>query len=119
MVESTINMLIRWTALISSGKLEIDVEREITSTAGEIIAKTSFGIKKLRAVHYTLFKSNRCVGVPYSEFMYPMKTLEAKRLGKEIDSLSLSLIIARKNSVGQDDDDDVSSKQNMLGLFLA
>ncbi|KAM7499660.1 hypothetical protein LguiA_024074 [Lonicera macranthoides] len=134
MVESATNMLNRWTALISSGKPEIDVDREITSTAGEIIAKTSFGIntengknvlEKLRAVHLSLFKSNRCVGVPYSEFMYPMKTLEAKKLGKEIDSLFLSLInIAQKNSVGQGDDDDdddgdVSSKQNMLGLLLA
>ncbi|THG21738.1 hypothetical protein TEA_000980 [Camellia sinensis var. sinensis] len=76
MVESTTNMLDRWTSLISSGNPEIDVEREITNTAGEIIAKTSFGMNygtgskvfdKLRAMQSTLFQSNRFVGVPFGK----------------------------------------------------
>ncbi|CAK9169505.1 unnamed protein product [Ilex paraguariensis] len=73
-VESTTNMLDRWTALITSGKPEIDVETEITSTAGEIIAKTSFGMsyekgkevfEKLRAMQMALFKYTRYVDVPF------------------------------------------------------
>ncbi|MCD9645539.1 hypothetical protein HAX54_034537 [Datura stramonium] len=44
MSESATHMLDRWAALINSGNPEIDVESEIISTAGEIIAKTSFGI---------------------------------------------------------------------------
>ncbi|KAJ6386457.1 hypothetical protein OIU78_016377 [Salix suchowensis] len=71
MVESTSRMLDKWTALINSGNHEIDVEREITATAGEIIARASFGMsyengskvfEKLRAMQITLFKSNRYVG---------------------------------------------------------
>ncbi|KAA8539924.1 hypothetical protein F0562_026616 [Nyssa sinensis] len=122
MVESTTNMLDRWTALISSGKPEIDIEREITSTAGEIIAKTSFGIsyengrkvfEKLKAMQLTLFKSNRSVGVPFGKFMHPQKTLEAQRLGKEINALLLSTITARKKLK------DGAPQTDLLGLLLA
>ncbi|CAK7337306.1 unnamed protein product [Dovyalis caffra] len=121
MVESTTKMLDKWTALINSGNQEIDVERAITSTAGEIIAKTSFGIsyengskvfEKLRAMQITLFKSNRYVGVPFSKLMCPKKTLEAKKLGKEIDALLLSIITARKNS------NDGFPQNDLLGLLL-
>ncbi|KAK3017612.1 hypothetical protein RJ639_004846 [Escallonia herrerae] len=122
MVESTTNMLDRWASLIDSGKQEIDIEREITTTTGEIIAKTSFGLsyedgkrvfEKLRAMQLTLFKSNRYVGVPFSKFMYPKQNLEANKLGQEIDALLLSIITARKNSSsGQ-------TEQNLLGLLLA
>jgi cytochrome P450 len=128
MVESTTNMLDRWTAFVSSGRLELDVEREITNTAGEIIAKTSFGInsetgrnalEKLRAIQQTLFRSNRCVGVPYNEFMYPMKTLEARRLGKGIDALFLSLINERRNLMSSTKDDDNKPHQNLLDVLLA
>lgn len=114
-------MLDKWTALVNSGKQEIDVEAEITATAGEIIAKTSFGIgyenwrkvfEKLRAMQITLFKSNRYVGVPFSKFLCPKKTLEAKKLGQEIDALLLSIITARKDSKNG------SPQRDLLGLLL-
>lgn len=37
-------MLDHWTTLINNGKQEIDFVTEIVRTAGEIIARTSFGI---------------------------------------------------------------------------
>ncbi|KAG5234589.1 cytokinin hydroxylase [Salix suchowensis] len=107
MVESTTRMLDKWTALINSGNHEIDVEREITATAGEIIARASFGMsyengskvfEKLRAMQITLFKSNRYVGVPFSKLISPKKTMEAKKLGNEIDALLSSIIKAHKSS---------------------
>ncbi|XP_057466716.1 cytokinin hydroxylase-like [Actinidia eriantha] len=122
MVESTTNMLDRWNALINSGSPEIDVEREITSTAGEIIAKTSFGIsyengrivlEKLRAMQVTLFQSNRFVGVPFSKYMNPRKTLEAKKLGNDIDALLELIITARRKSVEQ------VPQKDLLGLLMA
>jgi cytochrome P450 len=122
MVESTTNMLDNWTTLINSGKPEIDVEKEITTTAGEIIAKTSFGIsyqsgqlvlQKLRALQMTLFMSNRFVGVPFSKFFFPKRTLEAKRLGKEIDQLFLSIITDRKKSMKAG-----KPSHDLLGLLL-
>ncbi|KAJ6761360.1 CYTOCHROME P450 FAMILY 72 PROTEIN [Salix purpurea] len=121
MVESTTKMLDKWAALINSGSREIDVEREITATAGEIIAKTSFGIsyengrkvfEKLRAMQITLFKSNRYVGVPFSKLMCPGKTLEAKKLGKEIDAILLTIVRARKSS------NDRCGQKDLLGLLL-
>eukprot|EP00257_Ricinus_communis_P002482 XP_002513695.2 cytochrome P450 714C2 [Ricinus communis] len=122
MVESTTNMLDKWGDLINSGYEEIDVEREIIATAGEIIAKTSFGIgyesgrqvfEKLRAMQITLFKTNRYVGVPFSKFLCPKQTLEAKNLGKEIDDLLLSIITDRKRSNGG------HIQKDLLGLLLA
>ncbi|XP_050251755.1 cytokinin hydroxylase-like [Quercus robur] len=121
MVESATNMLDNWTTFINSGKPEIDAEREIIKTAGEIIAKTSFGVsyktvqnvlEKLRALQVTLFKSNRFVGVPFSKFFCPKKTLEAKRLGKEIDQLFLSIINDRKKSIKG------KTPQDLLGILL-
>ncbi|KAB5532465.1 hypothetical protein DKX38_019135 [Salix brachista] len=121
MVESTTRMLDKWTALINSGNHEIDVEREITATAGEIIARASFGMsyengskvfEKLRAMQITLFKSNRYVGVPFSKLISPKKTMEAKKLGNEIDALLSSIIKAHTNS------NDGSSQKDLLGLLL-
>ena len=126
-VDSTTKMLDNWDTLISSGNAEIDVEREITSTAGEVIAKTSFGIsyesgrlvyEKLKALQVTLFKSNRFVGVPFSKFLCPNKTLEANKLGKEIDSLFFSIVAARKESTkGYPQDDLLGSllKESQVG----
>uniref|UniRef100_A0A803PQF9 Cytochrome P450 n=1 Tax=Cannabis sativa TaxID=3483 RepID=A0A803PQF9_CANSA len=96
-VESATKMLDGWATQISSGNPEIDVEREVITTAGEVIAKTSFGIsyesgrlvlEKLRALQTTLFKTNRFVGVPFAKFLCPNKSLEANKLGKEIDESS-------------------------------
>ncbi|KAK8486628.1 hypothetical protein V6N12_033680 [Hibiscus sabdariffa] len=122
MVEPATKMLDRWATLINSGKPEIDVEREITTMAGEIIARTSFGLsyrngsrvfEKLRAMQITLFNSNRYVGVPFSKWMCPTKNLEAKRLGKEIDQLLLSIIDARKSCW-----DGSSPQKDLLGLLM-
>ncbi|OWM75611.1 hypothetical protein CDL15_Pgr021776 [Punica granatum] len=123
MMEFTTEMLDRWAELINSGEPEIDVEREITATAGEIIAKSSFGIShedgkkvfdKLRAMQITLFKSNRFVGVPFNQFMSPKQTVEAKRLGKEIDTLLMSIITARKKSPR----DQITAQRDLLGTLL-
>nr|GLL28171.1 cytokinin hydroxylase [Ipomoea trifida] len=123
MVESAKNMVERWAAMMNSGSLEIDVEREITSTTAEIIAKTSFGISyekgqkvfdKLRAMQMTLFKSARFVGVPFGKYMCPKQTLEAKNLGKEIDALVLAIIEERKRSNGSD-----HPHNDLLSLLLA
>ncbi|KAE8724033.1 Tripeptidyl peptidase ii [Hibiscus syriacus] len=121
MVEPTTLMLNKWTTLISSGQSEIDVEREITTTAGEIIPRTSFGLsnqegrevyEKLRAMQITLFNSNRYVGVPFSKWLFLKKTLEARKLGKEIDQLLLSIIVARNKSW------DGSTQKDLLGLLM-
>ncbi|CAI9762419.1 unnamed protein product [Fraxinus pennsylvanica] len=123
MVESATSMLDRWSILVNSGKPEIDVEKEIISTAGEIIAKTSFGMSyeygrkvfdKLREMQITLFKSNRYIGVPFSNVLNPKQTLKAKKLGKEIDALLLSIITARSKSSKRH-----QPQQDLLGLLLA
>ncbi|KAF8379501.1 hypothetical protein HHK36_028937 [Tetracentron sinense] len=122
MVDSTTKMLDQWNRVIASGNTEIDVEREITSTAAEIIAKTSFGLnyengrkvfEKLSTMQVTLFRSNRFVGVPFSKFMYPKQTLKARKLGKEIDHLLLSIITSRKASLAD------HPQQDLLGILLA
>lgn len=122
MVESTTKMLDKWSSLVNSGMPEIDAERELSHTAGEIIAKTSFGISfecgrkvfdKLRDMQVTLFNSNRYVGVPFSNLMCPKQSLKTKRLGKEIDGLLLSMIADRKKS------NYAGTQQDLLGLLLA
>lgn len=124
MVESANTMLERWMAMVKSGNPEVDVEKEIMNTAGEIIARTSFGInyengrkvfEKLRAMQITLFKSNRYVGVPFSKMMCPKQTLMAKRLGKEIDSLLMEIITARRS----ESTNNGQPQQDLLGLLLA
>ncbi|XP_027367747.1 cytokinin hydroxylase-like [Abrus precatorius] len=121
MVESTNQMIDRWATQINSGEPEIDVEREIIATAGEIIARTNFCMKdnnardvfdKLRALQMTLFKNNRYVGVPLGKYFNVKKTLEAKKLGKEIDELLLSIIEARMSSATK------NSEQDLLGILL-
>jgi cytochrome P450 len=122
MVDSTTRMLDKWSTLINSGRPEIDIEREITTTAGEIIAKTSCGVSnesgrnvfhKLRELQMTLFQTNRFVGVPYSKFLCPKKALEAKRLGKEIDRLFLSIITDRQKTIKEQ-----PASNDLLGLLL-
>lgn len=87
MVESTTNMLDRWAIQINSGNPVFDMEKEIVVTAGEISAKTSFGVtgenatqflKNLRAMQLALFHSHRYVGVPFSGILDFKQTLEAK-----------------------------------------
>ncbi|GMH28123.1 hypothetical protein Nepgr_029966 [Nepenthes gracilis] len=123
MVESTTAMVDRWTAILDgSATLELDMEKEITALAGEIIAKTSFGmnngdtgktlLEKLRAMQISLFKHTRYVGVPFGQFLTLKQTLEAKRLGEEIDSLFLSIITARRKVIG------IESQCDLLGLLL-
>ncbi|XP_058769800.1 cytokinin hydroxylase [Vicia villosa] len=121
MIESTNQMKNKWTNQINFGKLEIDVEKEIITIAGEIIAKTSFGVEdenakevftKLRALQMTLFNTTRYVGVPFGKFFNVKKNLEAKKLGKEIDKLLLSIVESRKNSTKK------SSQKDLLGLLL-
>lgn len=119
MVESATEMVERWTNLVNSGHPQIEVEQEITSTAGEIIAKTSFGIhhesgrqvfNKLRHLQITLFKTNRLVGVPFAGVLNAGKARQAKRLGKEIDALFLSVIRERReNSAAEEQQNDLLS----------
>lgn len=122
MVESTQNMLNRWTTLINSGRSEIDVEGEIIMTAGEIIARTSFGMsfetgkivfEKLRAMQVALYKSSRYVGVPFTKFFMLNQDMEAKRLGKEIDKHLLEIITERKKTF------KTEPQQNLLSFLLA
>ncbi|KAH6757748.1 hypothetical protein C2S51_038656 [Perilla frutescens var. frutescens] len=124
MVESTTHMLDRWAGLINSGQPEIDVEREIIRTAGEIIAKTSFGIsyengrevlEKLREMQFTLFESNRYVGVPFGKFLNLKETLKAKALGKEIDGLLWSIISDRRKNPPTSGEPE----KDLLGLLMA
>lgn len=121
MIESTNQMKNKWTNQINFGNLEIDVEKEIITIAGEIIAKTSFGVEdenakevftKLRALQMTLFNTTRYVGVPFGKFFNVKNNLEAKKLGKEIDKLLLSIVESRKNSTKK------SSQKDLLGLLL-
>ncbi|XP_057951952.1 cytokinin hydroxylase [Malania oleifera] len=125
MVESTMKMLDRWSGLISSGRSEIDVEKEILRTAAEILGKTSFGInyengrevfEKLREIQATLFQPNRYLGVPLSQFIMNLKqTLVAKRLGDEIDGLLLSIISARRKASPS----PKGGQTDLLGQMLA
>ncbi|KAK7283642.1 hypothetical protein RIF29_13295 [Crotalaria pallida] len=121
MIESTKQMIDRWVTKINSGNSEIDVEDEVIATAGQIIARTSFGMndenarqvfEKLRALQMILFKTTRYVGVPYGKCFNVKKTLEAKKLGKEIDNLLLSVISTRnKSNKGKD-------QQDLLGSLM-
>ncbi|XP_010555669.1 PREDICTED: cytokinin hydroxylase-like [Tarenaya hassleriana] len=127
MVESATSMMDRWAVQISSGNPEFDMESEIIATAGEIIAKTSFGVtgekgrrvlKNLRAMQCTLFMSNRFVGVPLSNVLGFKQTLKAKTLGREIDGLLLSIINERRSGLVQRGENDVVNHRDLLGLLL-
>jgi len=61
----------------------------------------------------TLFKTNRFVGVPFSKFLYPKKALEARKLGKEIDRLFLSIITDRQKAMKEQ-----PASHDLLGLLL-
>ncbi|GAU25002.1 hypothetical protein TSUD_292130 [Trifolium subterraneum] len=100
-------MIDKWITRINSGNLEIDIEREIFATSGEIIARTTMDIndeharkicEKLRTLQMALFKTTRYVGVPYIKFIDIKRTIEAKKLGKEIDKLLICVIETRKKS---------------------
>ncbi|PKU63046.1 Cytochrome P450 714C2 [Dendrobium catenatum] len=120
MEDSTTKMLQEWVNQVRKGANEIDVEKEITMNAAEIIAMTSFGIsqekgkevfQKLQAMQIMLFKKNRLVGVPFSKFFSPMQSYKAWKLGKEIDELLFDIISSRKKEDRVQDD--------LLGLLLA
>ena len=68
--------------------------------------------EKLRALQMTLFKTTRYVGVPFGKCFNVNKTLEARKLGKEIDKILLSVIEDRKKSMKR------QSQQDLLGLLL-
>ncbi|GAB2222015.1 hypothetical protein Droror1_Dr00013212 [Drosera rotundifolia] len=122
MVESTEKMIDHWNATITiSGETSMDVEKEITALAGEIIAKTNFGLNdeagkilldKLRAMQASLFKHTRYVGVPFGNLLCLKQTLEARKLGKEVDELLIKIINARKKLIG------VEPQHDLLGLLL-
>ncbi|MED6143435.1 hypothetical protein PIB30_006009 [Stylosanthes scabra] len=129
MVDCANEMIMRWSTQINNSAAAaaggngviIDVEKEIIETSGEIIAKTCFGgtqdedakqvLQKLRALQTALFKSTRYVGVPFGRFFNVKKTLEANKLGAEIDRLLFSVIRARKESKNDDGID-------LLGLLM-
>jgi len=122
MVDSTKQMIDRWITQIDSGNPEVDVEREIVATAGEIIAKASCGMKdenarkigeKLHTLQMKLFKTTRYVGVPYIKCIEMKKTLETKKLGKEIDKLLLYVIETRKESKVKQ-----QGREDLLDLLL-
>ncbi|CAL5204258.1 unnamed protein product [Lathyrus oleraceus] len=122
MVDATKKMIKRWNSQINSGHLEIDIEREIVATAGDIIAKASFGMgdekgklvfEQLRTLQMTLFKTNGYVGVPFEKFFNFKKTFEAKNIGKNVDKLMLSIINDRMNS-----NDKKQHEQDLLGHLL-
>ncbi|KAM5557350.1 hypothetical protein ABKV19_024635 [Rosa sericea] len=125
MVETTRTMLDTWTTqLRNSGTREIDVEKSIRETAGEIIAKASFGVsyqsdhhvfEKFRALQISLFQTKRLLGVPFGKFLYLKQALEASRLGKEINQLFSSIIAARKKAIRSGSS---TMQHDLLGLFL-
>ncbi|KAJ3672229.1 hypothetical protein LUZ60_006950 [Juncus effusus] len=121
MEESTNKMLNHWLEHLMTGQNEIDIDKDVTENAAEIIAKTSFGIEeengkrifeKLRTMQTMLFKTNRLVGVPLSKFFNPMKTYTTWKLGKEIDELLLSVIESRKQRGCQE-------RNDLLGFLIA
>ncbi|WOG91349.1 hypothetical protein DCAR_0310598 [Daucus carota subsp. sativus] len=131
MVTVTNEMLDRWTSIIKSGQQELDIESEISSTMGMIVAKTTFGMKyqngkevlqKLREMHQVLYTSNRYVGVPFSQFLSRRMYLKAKSLGDEIDAHFVTIIndrikLKQSGRLGSTADDDL--EKNLLDLMLA
>lgn len=121
MVECTKKLTDQWTMLTaSSTNVVIDVEKEISSIAAEMIAETIFGLShhqgklvynKLRAMQFVLFKNmyNRYIGVPFGQFLCPKETIEATRLGNDIDKLLQSIITSRRK---------VEPRKDLLGLML-
>lgn len=125
MEETTKKMLNRWTNTVLSGQSEIDIERDVTENAAEIIAKASFGIsednckmvyEKLRSMQVMLFRSNRLVGVPFSRFLHMKQSYSKWKLGKEVDKLLLAVIESRRQRGSQD---EVQQHTDLLGLMMA
>ncbi|KAL9324085.1 hypothetical protein ACSQ67_008942 [Phaseolus vulgaris] len=94
MSESTNQMIERWIAQINSGKNAKEVS------------------EKLRALQMELFSTTRYVGVPFEKCLNVKKTLKARKLGKEIDKLLLSVITSRMKSVKR------QTQEDLLGLLL-
>lgn len=106
------------------GKNEIEIERDITINAAEIITSVTFGtsneegklvFEKLQDLQALLFKSHRLVGVPFSNLLDLRKTHEAQKLGEEVDRLLLSIIESRTRGREQES----NSHHDLLGLLLA
>lgn len=125
MEETTKKMLTEWSERLARGQREIDVEKDVTKNAAEIIAKTSFGISegngekvfgKLQLMQKMLFQTNRPVGVPFGKLMFAKRSYGAWKLGKEIDQLLYAVISSRKEEEG---DGKTTPKQDLLGLLLA
>ncbi|KAG6510906.1 cytokinin hydroxylase-like [Zingiber officinale] len=123
MEETTEKLLREWSARVRMGRQEMDIAKDITENAAEIIAKASFGMsdekgkevfEKLRRMQAMLFQTNRLVGVPFGNLLIAAKSYEAWRLGKEIDRLIYALIEARKKEKSQNND----QKKDLLGLLL-
>jgi len=129
MVETTSKMLKQWDNNLSKGQHEIDIEKDLTKNAAEIIASITFGIsnehgrivfEKLQAMQAMLFKSKRLVGVPFNKLLHPKMTHEAQKLGEEIDQLLFSIISCRTKEEGDDNDDQAkTAHHDLLGLLLA
>lgn len=130
MVMVTNKMLDRWTSIINSGQQEFNIEAEISTTMGMIVAKTTFGLnyhhgeevlQKLRAMHQVLYASNRYVGVPFSQFLSPKRYLKAKRLGDKIDAHFITIINDRINlkQSGGLGSTAANPEKNLLDLMLA
>lgn len=130
MVMVTNKMLDRWTSIINSGQQEFNIEAEISTTMGMIVAKTTFGmnyhngeevLQKLRAMHQVLYASNRYVGVPFSQFLSPKQYLKAKRLGDKIDAHFITIINDRINlkQSGGLGSTAANPEKNLLDLMLA
>ncbi|XP_042458141.1 cytokinin hydroxylase-like [Zingiber officinale] len=123
MAETTEKMLREWSGRVAAGLPDMDVEKDITENAAEIIAKASFGMseekgkkvfEKLRRMQAMLFRTNRLVGVPFGDLFTAAKSYEAWRLGKEIDRLLYAIIDARKCQKSRNDGD----QEDLLGLLL-
>ncbi|XP_051121516.1 cytochrome P450 714C2-like [Andrographis paniculata] len=108
-VEAAKNMVDQWSALINSGDREIDVEAEIIPMLGGVAAKMSCGmsvengkrvLSKLRALQWVLFEDLGHVGVPYGKLLSPIRTMRARKLGKEIDEILYSVIKERVSGRG-------------------
>ncbi|XP_074579361.1 cytokinin hydroxylase-like [Curcuma longa] len=122
MEETTEKLLREWSARVAMGRPEMDIEKDITDNAAEIIAKASFGMsdekgkkvfEKLRRMQKMLFQTHRLVGVPFGNLLIAAKSYAAWRLGKEIDRLIYAIVDARKREKSQND-----GRKDLLGLLL-
>ncbi|XP_051121654.1 cytochrome P450 709B3-like [Andrographis paniculata] len=103
-LEAAKTMARQWSALINSGHHKIDVEAQIIPLLGGVAAKMICGmsvengklmIEKLQALQHVLFADLGHVGVPYGKLLSPIRTMRARKLGKEIDEILYSVIKER------------------------